>query len=69
MTVKEFLDSLPEDKREMMTEFLYSRTPCKFKPSDTIREDIRLPLPELSPSSRVLSAVQQRDHMPVSTSL
>ncbi len=58
MTVKEFLDSLPEEKREMMAEFLYSRTPCRFKPSDTTSQDIRLPLPELSPSSRVQSAVQ-----------
>jgi hypothetical protein len=30
MTVAEFLESLRQDKREMMAEFLYSRTPCKY---------------------------------------
>jgi hypothetical protein len=28
MTVKELLDSLPEEKRDDMADFLYSRTPC-----------------------------------------
>ena len=30
MTVKDFLESLSETEREMMAEFLYSRTPRRF---------------------------------------
>jgi hypothetical protein len=29
MTVEEFLESLPEEKRDM-ADFLYSRTPCRY---------------------------------------
>jgi hypothetical protein len=30
MTVEEFIESLPEEKREGMADFLYSRIPCTF---------------------------------------
>ena len=52
MTVKEFLDSLTEDKREMMVDFLYGRTPCRLGLRDTASEDILTPSRILSSSSR-----------------
>ena len=30
MTVRELLDSLPEEVRDDMADFLYSRVPCRF---------------------------------------
>ncbi len=52
MTVKEFLDSLPENKREMMADFLYGQTPCRLGLRDIGCEDILTPSQILSSSSQ-----------------
>jgi hypothetical protein len=56
MTVTEFLESLPEEKREMVAEFLYGRTPCRLGLRDIEGEDILTP-------SRILSSSSQ-EHQP-----
>jgi hypothetical protein len=46
MKVKELLESLVEDQRESMAEFLYSRVPYRFvNPEDIVAENIGQPLP------------------------
>ena len=55
MTVKDFLGTLPEEHREMMAEFLYSRTPYRFNPRDT-RDENTL---GLYPTPSVLSLAHQ----------
>jgi hypothetical protein len=46
MTVKELLESLPEDERESMAEFLYSRVPYRFvSRKDTTAGSTEQPLP------------------------
>ena len=57
MTIKEFLDSVPEDKREMMAEFLYGRTPCRLGLTDIASEDILTPSRILSPLSQERSPI------------
>ena len=48
MTVKELLDSLPDEKREDMADFLYSRVPCGFIPKDSEPSEEDLPEAEYS---------------------
>jgi hypothetical protein len=43
MTVKEFLDSLPEEKREDMADFFYSRVPCRYGLRNTASQDTQPP--------------------------
>jgi hypothetical protein len=52
VTINDFLDSLPENKREMMAAFLYGRTPCRLGLRDIGGEDILMPSRILSSSSR-----------------
>jgi len=52
MTIKELLESLPEDQRKLAAELFYSRIPYGYKTSDRITEqDTAQPLPEPFPSS------------------
>lgn len=51
MTIAEFLESLPEEKREMIAEYLYSRVPCRFGIRSKAVEDTPEPLPIPSVSS------------------
>jgi hypothetical protein len=45
VTVKEFLDSLPEEKREDMADFLYNRIPCRYGLRNITALDSQQPLP------------------------
>ena len=40
MTVEEFLKTVPEEKREEMAEFYYSRVPYRFIPKGTADQNI-----------------------------
>ena len=57
MTIAEFLEMLPKDKREMMAEFLYGCAPCRLGLTDIAKEDILTP-------SRILSSSSQ-EHLPI----
>jgi hypothetical protein len=53
ITVEEFLRTMPEDVREDMCEFLYSRIPYRFTAQvGTALKDTHLPLPTPSLLSR-----------------
>jgi hypothetical protein len=54
MTVAELLETLPEEQREAIAEFLYGRTPCKLGLRDIVCEDILTPSRILSSSSQEL---------------
>lgn len=55
MTVKEILESLPEEKREMMAAFLYSRMPRHYIPTNKAPSDTPAPLPQPSLLSQAQS--------------
>jgi hypothetical protein len=56
MTIDELLQTLPEEERAAMRDFLCSRTPCRFETTNTAIRDIRQLLPEPSLSSLVHQA-------------
>ena len=45
VTVTESLDSLPEEKREDMANFLYSRIPCRYGLRNITALDSQQPVP------------------------
>lgn len=52
MTVGEFLQSLPEDKREMIADFLYGRAPCRLGLND-------IPIQDTEESEQICSLSSQ----------
>lgn len=59
MTVKELLDSLPEEKREDMADFLYSRVPWRYGLRNISALGSQQPVPISSVLSRVVPATDQ----------
>jgi len=44
MTIKELLESLPKEKRELAAEFLYGRTHCRLMMPSTTKSNTQEPL-------------------------